>query len=229
MTADPGAPTAAPPARLVELSHPIEDGMPVYPGLPRPEVGAILDHAASRAHYDGRAEFLLGRISMACNTGTYIDAPYHRFRDGVDVASLPLERIVALPGVVVDAPERGGPAELPQDARSWRGRAVLVRTGWDRRWGSESYWEPGPFLGGEALEPLVAAEPALVGVDFWNVDDTDDPARPAHTALLGAGIPVVEHLCRLASLPRDGFRFNAVPLAVVGGTSFPVRAWAELP
>lgn len=215
--------------RLVDLSHPIEDGMPVYPGLPRPDVGAILDHAACRKRYGGRAGFLIGRISMACNTGTYLDAPYHRFPDGADLAALPLEKVVGLPGVVVSAPERPGAVALPEETARWRGRAVLVRTGWDRRWKTDRYWEPGPFLAGADLDRLVAAAPALVGVDFWNVDDTGDPDRPAHTALLAQGIPIVEHLCGLAGLPEEGFRFSAAPLAVARGASFPVRAWAELP
>jgi len=215
--------------RLIELSHPIEDGMAVYPGLPRPEVRALVDRAASRASYAGQAEFLLGRVAMAGNTGTYLDAPFHRFPDGLDLAALPLERVAALPGIAIDTPDRPGPVALPDDAGAWRGRAVLVRSGWDARWGRDAYWEPGPFLTGAYLERLVAAGPALVGVDFWNVDDTTDPARPAHTALLRAGIPIVEHLCHLDALPREGFRFNAAPLAIVGGASFPVRAWAELP
>ena len=106
------------------------------------------------------------------------------------------------------------------------GRAVLVRTGWDRRWGTPEYWEPGPFIAADQIERLRRA--ALVGVDFANIDDTTDAARPAHTRLLDAGIPIVEHLTGLADLPRAGFRFTAVPPAIVRGASFPVRAFAEL-
>jgi kynurenine formamidase len=217
-----------PRVRLVELSHPIEHGMAVYPGLPRPEITAPVDRAGAPGE-TGPAGFRLSRIEMAGNTGTYLDAPRHRFRDGVDLASLPLERLVALPGLVVDAGPGAGAIELPRDTAAWQGRAVLIRTGWDARWGTPAYWEPGPFVAGSGLERLVAAGPALVGVDFWNIDDTRDPLRPAHTALLGEGIPIVEHLCRLEALPAEGFRFSAAPLALVGGASSPVRAWAELP
>jgi arylformamidase len=105
---------------------------------------------------------------------------------------------------------------------------VLVSTGWDRLWGRADYWEPGPFLSAGLLDLLLEARPALVGVDFCNVDDTLDPSRPAHTRLLARGILIVEHLCGLESLRGTCFRFFAVPLRIEGGASFPVRAFAEI-
>lgn len=211
-----------------DLSHPIADGRGAYPGLPEPRIEPILDHASSRERYEGKAEFYLGRIEMACNTGTYLDAPFHRFPDGADLARLPLERLAGLPGMVVDAPGGHGPLELDLEPEEVAGRAVLVRTGRDADWPGESYWRDGPFLGPGTVGALIEGRAGLVGVDFANVDDTEDPARPAHTRLLEAGIPIVENLRALAPLPADGFRFTAAPLAVVGGASFPVRAFAEI-
>lgn len=214
-------------SRFVELSHVVEDGMPPFPGLPSPRIGPILDHEASRPRYRGEAEFYLGKVEMAGNTGTYVDAPFHRYRDGVDLAGLPLERLADLPGVVLDC---SGQAEraltVDWSGRDVHGAAVLVRTGWDRRWGMPAYWEPGPYLDEATVRRLLDAAPALVGVDFWNVDDTDDPKRPAHSLLLGAGIPIVEHLCNLRAVPETGFRFFAPPVPLRGGASFPVRAFA---
>lgn len=213
---------------LVELSHPIIDGMRAYPGLPGPRVGLHVDHDMSRDYYDGQAGFAIGRLEFVGNVGTYIDSPYHRFADRADVAALPLQRLVDLPTVVIDAredAERDRPLELILDSRSLAGKAVVIWTGWDSRWGGDSYWEPGPYLGPVTVQQLVHHRPALVGVDFWNVDDPDDPARPAHTALLGEGIPIVEHLTNLASIP-DGARTFVVPLAVEGAPSMPVRAFA---
>ena len=216
---------------FVELGHAISDGMRVYPGLDPPRVGAILDHEASRGHYEGQAEFYLGTIAMAGNTATYIDSPFHRFADAPDLSEIPLADVAGLPGIVLDG-EIGGDRAVTIEAQEadLAGKAVLVRTGWDERWGTDAYWEPGPFVAPDALELLVRAGPTLVGVDFWNVDDTvGDPGRRVHTALLGAGILVVEHLCNLGVLPTTGFTFSAVPLRVVGGASLPVRAFAELP
>jgi arylformamidase len=214
----------------VDLSFPIADGMPVSPGfLPEPKIGAILDHDASRERYEGKAEFYLGRVEMSGNTGTYLDAPFHRHPDREDLSGLRLDRLAGLPGIVVDGPDRPAPVELDLPAEEIRGRAVLVRTGWDARWGTDSYWEPDPWLSVGSIDSLLDSGASLVGVDWTNVDDTSDPARPAHTRLLGAGIPIVEHMTGLDALPRDGFRFFAVPPRIVRGASFPVRAFAELP
>jgi kynurenine formamidase len=213
---------------LVDLSHPIENGMRAYPGLPAPKIGSILNHEESRSRYDGKAEFYLGKVEMPGNVGTYLDSPFHRYPDGADLSRVPLESIAGLPGIVIDASASPGPVSLECPASELRGRAVLVRTGWDARWGTDSYWEPGPYLSGPAIELLIRSAAALVGVDFWNVDDTSDLARPAHTRLLAAGILIVEHMANLYQLPRTGFRFYAVPPPLVRGASFPVRAFAEM-
>ncbi len=201
-----------------------------YPGLPAPRIGAILDHAASRSHYSGGAEFYLGRVEMPCNVATYLDSPFHRYPGREDLSRIPLEAVAGLPGRVIDAPAEGHVAvDIAAPEEELRGRAVLIRTGWARRWDTEVYWEPGPYLSAAALDRLVAAPAALVGVDFWNVDDTNDLTRPAHSRLLAAGILIVEHLASLDALPRTGFRFWAVPPPIERGASFPVRAFAELP
>jgi kynurenine formamidase len=214
--------------RFIELNHPIQDGMPPYPGLSSPRVRAVVDHASSRPRYQHRSEFYLGRLELDCNTGTYLDSPFHRYPDAPDIASIPLEQVAGLPGhVLTGEPAASRAVNPPLPEGDLRGHALLVRTGWDARWGTDRYYEPGPFLAPEFVERLLLARPALVGVDCWNVDDTQDPARPVHTQLLAAGILIVEHLCNLGALPPDGFRFSAVPLRVVGGASMPVRAFAE--
>ena len=105
---------------------------------------------------------------------------------------------------------------------------MLVRTGWDARWGTPAYLEGNPFLTGEAAEYLVAQGAALVGIDSLNIDDMTDLARPVHSILLGAEIPIVEHLCHLGPLPAAGFHFTAVPPKVAGFGTWPVRAFATL-
>lgn len=212
---------------LVELSHPISEGRGAFPGLPPPHIGPILDHETSRDRYEGKAEFYLGRVEMSTNTGTYLDSPFHRFRDREDVGAIPLEKVAALPGLVVDAAAEPGPVEI--EPGELEGRAVLVRTGRDQRWPSDEYWAGGPYLGDRAIAALLEGGAGLVGVDFANVDDVTDPSRPAHTRLLEAGVLIVENLTGLGPLPPDGFRFTAAPLAVVGAASFPVRAFAEIP
>ncbi|MGO9828711.1 MAG: cyclase family protein [Myxococcaceae bacterium] len=212
---------------VVDLSHPIRDGMAAYPGVPAPRFGAIRTHSDVGTYASGTT-FQLGTYALGGNTGTYVDAPFHRFPAGADLASLPLECLVNLPGVVIDASPEGATATDSLGARSFAGHAVLFRTGWSRHWETEGYFRSGPFLTRATCEALVRAHVALVGIDCANIDDTRDLERPAHTVLLGAGIPIVEHLRGLELLPSSGFRFTAAPPALVGGTSFPVRAFAVL-
>ncbi len=215
--------------RFVDLSHAIRQGMVTYPGLPGPDIGDHLSREASRSHYAPGTEFHIARISMVANTGTYLDTPFHRFPEGWGLEDLPLERVAAVPGLVVDAtgPEVGSEAFA---GRELADRAVLVRTGWSRLWGTERYGDPHhPHLTPGAVEALVSGGPAVVGIDSVNIDDTRSGHRPAHTGLLGAGIPIVEHLTDLDALPSEGFTFFAVPVKVAGMGTFPVRAFAILP
>ncbi|MPV36279.1 cyclase family protein [Georgenia subflava] len=213
---------------LVDLSHDIEHGMLTYPGLPGPEIGEHLTFDASRESYAAGTEFAIGRISMVANTGTYLDTPAHRYRDGHDLAGLALERCADLPAVVVDA---DGVVEADAFAGlAVSGAAVLLRTGWDRHWGTDRYGDPAhPSLTAEGARALVDGGAVLVGIDSVNIDATTTGERPAHSLLLGAGIPVVEHLTNLAELPTTGARFTAVPPKVRGMATFPVRAFAVVP
>jgi arylformamidase len=216
--------------RLVDLSHPIEHGMITYPGLPGPVISDFLGREASRSHYAEGTTFHIARIRMVTNTGTYLDSPFHRYANGKDVAGLPLESLADLEGLVLDARERGRSIDADLfTGRQLAGRAVLVRTGWDAHWRTPRYGEGHPYMTRGAAESLAEAGPALVGIDSLNIDDTSDGVRPAHTLLLAAGIPIVEHLCNLAALPESGFRFHCVPAPFRGLGSFPARAYAVLP
>ncbi|WP_040336583.1 cyclase family protein [Candidatus Blastococcus massiliensis] len=216
--------------RYVDLSHVVRSGMVTYPGLPVPEIGLHLGFDESRGTYASGTEFQIGRIAMVGNTGTYLDTPAHRYREGHDLAGLPLERCAGLPAVVVRAAGRGHPlGATPFAGLDVAGAAVLVHTGWDAHWGTERYLDRDhPHLTEDACRALVDGGAALVGIDSVNIDDTLGDARPAHTVLLGAGIPVVEHLTGLAGLPDAGAVFSAVPVAVEGLATFPVRAFATL-
>ncbi|HEU5331024.1 MAG TPA: cyclase family protein [Thermomicrobiales bacterium] len=213
--------------RLIDVSHIVEAGMITYKELPAPVVCDFLSRADSRAHYALGTEFVINTIELVGNTGTYVDSPFHRFADGVDLAGLPLAAVAALPGVVVRATARSDRA-IGRDAFAdvdVRGKAVLIHTGWDAHWRTDQYFEGHSFLAGAAAEALVAGGAAFVGIDSLNIDDIGDGARPVHTLLLGAGIPIGEHLCGLAALPNSGFRFFATPVKVRGCGAFPVRAF----
>lgn len=216
--------------RHVDLSHTIESGMITYKGLPAPLVCDHISRLDSRAFYAEGTTFQIGRIDMVSNTGTYLDTPYHRYEEGFDLAGLPLESASGLPGVVVRAQGaigRGIDWTLFA-ASDIAGRAVLVHTGWDRHWRTDQYFEGHPFLTEAAAVYLRDGGAKLVGIDALNIDDTSDARRPVHTVLLGAGIPIVEHLTNLASLPIEGFRFHATPPKISRMGTFPVRAHAVI-
>ena len=229
----PGDRTGPPAPRRgwVDLSHPITAGMVTYPGLPAPEIVPHLTREASRAAYGGAAEFSIDRISMVGNTGTYLDSPFHRYAGGTDLAGLPLDGLADLDAVVVRVAGSGVRAVDVGTlaAVGVAGRAVLLHTGGDRHWGTPAYARDAPHLTAAGARWLAEHGARLVGIDSVNIDDTADPARPAHTVLLAAGIPVVEHLTGLDRLPPTGARFTAVPPPVVGFGTFPVRAYAAVP
>jgi kynurenine formamidase len=214
----------------IDVSHVVEDGMTTYPGLPGPIVCDYLTREQSRAVYAPGTEFQIGVVTICSNTGTYVDSPFHRYPDGIDLSELPLERLADLDAIVVDAaPDDRAIGAEAFAGRDVEGRAVLVRTGWQRHWRTPAYLSGHPFLTAAAAEHLAEAGAVLVGIDSLNIDDTPvHGERPVHTRLLGAGIPICEHLADLGPLPVDGFRFSAVPVKVKGMGTFPVRAYATI-
>jgi arylformamidase len=214
--------------KLVDLSHTIEHGMITYKGLPAPLICDYLSREASRKVYSPGTEFQIGKIEMVANTGTYLDSPFHRYADGKDLSELPLGRLANLECVVahLEPSHLRAVDRLPFAPPDVRGRAVLVRTGWDRHWRTDRYLEGHPYLTGRLAEWLVQAGAVLVGIDSHNIDSTDGGERPVHTTLLGKEIPIVEHLCGLDALPKFGSRFFAAPPKVRAFGTFPVRAYA---
>jgi kynurenine formamidase len=214
---------------LIDLSHTVEHGLITYKGLPAPIICDYLSREASRARYAPGTEFQIGKIEMVANTGTYLDSPFHRYADGVDLAGLRLEQLAGLDALKVTARDH-----QPIDASRFStlkgiaGKAVLVETGWSRHWKTDQYYEGHPYLTGDAAQFLADAGAALVGIDSHNIDGTHDGYRPVHSILLGRGILIVEHLTALDRVPAAGFKFSAVPLKVKGFGSFPVRAFAEI-
>ena len=215
--------------KLIDVSHVVESGLVTYKGLPAPLICDYLSRETSRKLYAAGTEFQIGRIDMVANTGTYVDSPFHRYAQGKDLSELPLASLANLDCVVLRvAPERRAIERLPASAADVRGKAVLLHTGWARHWRSDAYFEGFPYLTGTAAQWLKDAGAVLVGIDSHNIDCTDTGERPVHSTLLGADIPIVEHLCGLEAVPEWGAKFFAVPAKVKGMGTFPVRAYAAV-
>ena len=212
---------------LIDLSHIVEEGMITYKGLPAPLMCDFLSREASRAIYAEGTEFHIGKIELVANTGTYLDSPFHRFADGIDLAGLPLTSLVNLVGVTIQVAGLGTAIDVVAfQGQTLRGKAVLIHTGWSRHWRTDQYFEGHPFLTEAAAGYLRDQGVALVGIDSYNIDDITDGRRPVHTTLLGANIPIVEHMTNLGQLPHQGYRFHAAPVKVKNFGTFPVRAYA---
>ena len=235
--------------RFIDLSHTISHGLITYKGLPAPIICDFLSREQSREHYAPGTEFQIGKIEMVANTGTYLDSPFHRYEDGKDLSELELTSLANLDGVVLrakskevsDKSEARRAIEVEEfDGLDVKGKAVLIHTGWSQHWRTDKYFEgTHPFLTKDAARFLADEGATLVGIDSYNIDDTADLTRPAHTILLGKEIPIVEHMCNLQSLidalanyplatgsGSGRFKFFAVPVKVKGMGTFPVRAFA---
>jgi arylformamidase len=215
--------------QLIDLSHEVENGMITYQGLPAPIICDFLSREESRSHYAEGTEFYIGKLEMVANTGTYVDSPFHRFAGGMDLSELPLESLADLEGVVVRAQSYG--RAIPAEAferMELSGKALLIHTGWSQHWRTDRYFEGHPFLTRAAAGHLAQSGVAFVGIDSYNIDDTADGTRPAHTILLGNRIPICEHMCGLENLPDLNFHFHAAPVKVKAFGTFPVRAYAVL-
>ena len=235
---DPADPArlAPPPASGIrlhraDLSQVIEDGMITYIGLPMAQVSPDAISAHTRTAYAPGVEFRIGEVTLCGSTGTYLASPAHRHADADDLSELPLDKLADLDAVLIDVSGNGQRAiDRGQLLRyDCRGRAVLIRTGWDRHWGTPEYFRGHPFLTADAATYLAGTGAVLVGIDSLSIGDSGDPQRPVHTILLGAGIPICEHLTNLDALPASGFRFSAVPPRIRPLSTFPVRAFATWP
>jgi arylformamidase len=215
---------------LIDLSHTIENGLVTYKGLPAPIICDYLSREDSKSIYEEGTTFQIGKIEMVSNTGTYIDCPFHRFENGKDLSEVGLESFAELEGIVIRIPYAETlkiTAELLMN-HDVRDRAVLIHTGWDMHWNTDSYYEKHPYLTKDAAEYLRDSGAKLVGIDSHNIDNVEGKSRPVHTTLLGAEILIVEHLCNLSTLPGKGFKFSAIPPKFKGVGTFPVRAMARI-
>jgi len=198
-------------------------GMKTYPGLPEPRAEVLIDYDSGR--YGGLSEFYIASLHCCGNTGTYVDAPIHRYRGGTDLAGLSLDRLAHVPLLLVDALDVLSIGPDLFRGLKMAGRAVVVRTEWSRHWRTDAYFGENPHLTQEACQALLDGGALFAGIDSVNIDALPDLRRPAHTTLLAAGVPICEHMTNLSALPKEGGYIHAAPIAWVGGATFPVRAY----
>jgi len=211
---------------LIDVSHKVEDGMQTYKGLPAPIICDYLTREASKSHYEQGTSFQIGVVTLCSNTGTYVDVPFHRYEEGEDLSEISLAKLANLDCIKIIIPESVQEIEVKHvENIELKGKAILFQTGWSKHWGSDQYFERHPFVTEKVAVLLRDAGVVFVGIDSYNIDDVSGNARPCHSTLLKAGIPICEHMTGLDQLPIKYFRFFAVPVKMKGMGTFPVRAF----
>ena len=211
---------------LIDVSHKVEDGMQTYKGLPVPIICDYLTREASKSHYENGTSFQIGVVTLCSNTGTYVDVPFHRYEEGEDLSEISLAKLANLDCIKIVIPESVQEIEVTHvENIELEGKAILFQTGWSKHWGSDQYFEDHPFVSEKVAVLLRNAGVVFVGIDSYNIDDVSGNARPCHSTLLKAGIPICEHMTGLDQLPVKDFRFFAVPVKMRGMGTFPVRAF----
>jgi arylformamidase len=210
--------------KIIDLSHPITRDMPVYPGTEAPllEEGCTLEK-------DGFRE---KRITMFSHTGTHMDAPCHLLKGGVALDDFSLDQFIGKAYVLEATLGKGSfideKAIVEVSDRIVQVDFLLIQTGWSHFWGREEYFGPFPVLTEGAARIVAGLGLKGIGLDCISADSMSNPALPNHRVLLGAGMVIVENLCRLEELPREGFEFSAFPLKILEADGSPVRAVARI-
>ena len=207
---------------VIDLSHPLTSGMPVYPGTPPVEIDVPFS-----IERDG---FRQRRLTICTHAGTHLDAPAHILSSGSTLDDLPLGRFVG-PGLALDLTGLGRPfieiSDLaPAAGRPLSGGFLLLRTGWSKLWGRPEYFEGYPVLSLEAAAWLADRGLSGLGVDAPSIDPYGPAPFRVHETLLGRGLVVVENLTNLESLVGRRFLFVGLPLRLAGGDGSPIRAAA---
>lgn len=214
-------------ASLIDLTHPIKNGIPVYPG----DRGVILSSDSLHGFApDGCRMAHVGRANIGLHNGTHMDAPFHFLPDGFTIEKTPMERCIAKTTLLNLAwltpraeirPEHFTGHELAISENA----SLVIRTDWSKRWLQPDYFTSHPYIGLDAAHWLLNKGVKMVGLDFPSIDH---PPFDTHILWLGAGASILENLTNLDRISGTSFTLIALPLPFVGMDGSPVRAVALL-
>jgi arylformamidase len=206
---------------VIDLTHNLENGMPVYPGS---EQAVVLKSAAY-----GSLGYQETKLQFSAHTGTHIDCGRHFFEHGLDTGNTPPDRFMGR-ALVIDCREMQEQTHiLKSHLVSFAGRLeitdfVLFHTGWSRFWGMDGYFRGYPTPDPEAAQYLTGFPLKGIGIDAISLDPADSTDFPVHRILLSRGFLLIENLTCLENLPESGFFFSCFPLKITDGDGSPVRA-----
>jgi kynurenine formamidase len=212
--------------RIIDLTHPLRTGMPVYPGDPPVHIAEAVSIAEVGVN--------VLRLELGTHSGTHVDAPRHSFDGGAAIDAVDLTRLIGTARIIAvpDLPARTriGVDRIEEQLRGVRpAEIVLFRTGWSRRFERADYRDH-PFLDADVAHRLLEAGVTTMGIDALSPDETpsDDSAPPLafHEVFLGAGGLIIENLTRLDEVAGAAPRFVGLPLRIADGDGSPIRAIA---
>lgn len=210
----------------IDLSYPLSAETPLFPGT-HPVQIQFLERSEDPPNH-GRRSLNVSRLAVTVHTGTHMDAPFHFFGSGETIDQIDLGRCIGR-ALLLDVSTAATRSEIHlQDIPGLEQKLkkipkFVLNTGWARRWGTDAYFSDHPCISKRSAEFLVSCRTQLVGIDTPSVDR---PPFPAHLALLGNGVVIVENLTNLGLIHAEEFHLSVLPLKLTGTDGSPVRAVA---
>jgi len=207
---------------VIDLTHFISPEMPVFPGTE----GPILKEA-NTMEKDGFRET---KITMYSHTGTHIDAPFHMMEKGLSLDDFPAEKFVGK-GVLLDFSNFNcNYIELDMlkthEDKIRDSEFIILKTGWEKLWGTEEYYGNFPALTEESANWLIKFNLKGIGIDAISIDKMDSEKFEIHKILMKKDIIIIENLTNLSSITGDDFILSILPLKNRNADGSPVRAIA---
>ena len=210
--------------KFIDLSHPITEAMPVYPGTQPPVIAPCCSHETEG--------FMEHKLSMFTHTGTHIDAPLHLFKDGRSLDQFSINHFIG-PAIKFQLPPNCSADDQmalfnTRSSELAEADFILIQTNWSDYWGKARYYADFPVLCHEVMSLLIAQAPKGVGLDAISADPVDTTRFENHRRLLENDILIIENLTNLSLLPNSGFSFSCIPLKINNSDGAPVRAVASI-
>ena len=211
--------------KYIDLTHQIEENMPVFPGDPPPEIREVMTL--------GQDIYAVQSIRFNNHIGTHLDAPSHFIEGGMTVDQIPLKSLIGK-AVILDFTHKGKNDLITKEelqAHKYRllpDSRVLIKTGWDLLFTSNAFYEDFPCLNQEAAEYLVQLRISLLGMDTPSPSPLDEPGQTIHQKLLGAGIVILESVKNLTLIDRNQCQIIVLPPLIKDFSGAPCRVVAVL-
>jgi arylformamidase len=203
-----------------DISIPLKQGMVYFPTDPAPpKIYRYSDRALG-------SKVTMCMIEMIGHTGTHVDAPLHFIPDGSTISDMPVDATIGPVRVIAIKDKESVKAAELKKYNIKKGERVLFKTrNSPAAYEAEKFTDDYCYIDDDAADYLVKVGVRLVGIDYITIGSYKRPENigKTHTALLGAGIYVLEN-CALGSVPPGEYELLCLPLLMLNGDAGPARA-----